>query len=64
MRKQKKELSLPMEWNYWSGVLEPVLPLKRTKGKTKLKINWKKLLIFVIIAILLTSLYLWIVSKI
>jgi hypothetical protein len=64
MKKQKKEISLPMEWNYWSGVLEPVLPLKKTNKKLKLKVNWKKLILYLLGIILVTAVYLWIISKI
>jgi len=57
-QKQKKEIELPMEYNPGLHKYEPILPMKKTKRKLKIEVDWKWVvwtIISVILAIVLLS---------
>ncbi|MEK6859797.1 MAG: hypothetical protein AABX54_03205 [Nanoarchaeota archaeon] len=52
--KKVEEISLPMRYNPGLGKYEPELPARKTRKKTELKIDWKWLIIFIIIIFILS----------
>ena len=63
MNKEKtKEVKLKMRFNPGLQKYEPELPLKKTKRKTKVKINWLEL-VPIIIGVILLMIILFIIMK-
>jgi hypothetical protein len=61
--KKNKEIKLPMKFNPGTQKYEPILPLKKTDEKLKIKINLKEIIIATTLIILMVSLMIFLSNR-
>ena len=50
-----KQFELPVEFNSGLQKYEPILPLRKTKGKIKIRMSWGDIVTFIIILIIIAG---------